>query len=92
MDTLIHLSQYSILFILQHSFIGTWNETVALESKVASLGIGALALWVKEQQAMDPSSHRKFFRERLNPRTVESYQYGKSYLYVLKNDAPDFRL
>ena len=36
----------------------------------------AVATWVHEQLSMEPSSHQKYFRERMNPRAVESYLYG----------------
>jgi hypothetical protein len=53
-----------------------WNDIIDLEKEVASQGNKALAQWVKQQQSLPPSSHRVFFRQRLSPRTVESYQYG----------------
>lgn len=40
------------------------------------MGNLAMARWVHEQVNLQPTSHRAFFRRRLNPRSVESYQYG----------------
>ncbi|KAL3805312.1 hypothetical protein HJC23_009019 [Cyclotella cryptica] len=54
----------------------TWDEIIDLENKIVSQGQKSFALWVQTQQSFTPTSHRAFFRERLNPRTVESYQYG----------------
>lgn len=53
-----------------------WSEIISLENSVATSGQRALALWVKNQHSITPTSHRAFFRERLNPRAVESYLYG----------------
>ena len=53
-----------------------WSEIVTLENSIATSGHKAHALWVKDQQSLTPTSHRAFFRERLNPRAVESYLYG----------------
>eukprot|EP00804_Cyclotella_cryptica_P004534 CCRYP_006892-RA/>CCRYP_006892-RA protein AED:0.17 eAED:0.17 QI:494/0.84/0.6/1/0.94/0.9/20/0/2106 len=53
-----------------------WSEIISLENSIATSGKKALALWVKNQQSLAPTSHRAFFRQRLNPRTVESYLYG----------------
>ena len=36
----------------------------------------AIALWVHNQISLDATSHRAYYRTRLNPRAVESYQYG----------------
>ena len=63
-------------FLERATWGAKWDEIVNLESEIESDGKRALAQWVKTQQGLTPSSHRKFFRERLNPRTVESYQYG----------------
>jgi hypothetical protein len=52
------------------------EDIEALESELATHSTKALASWVYDQVNMNPSSHRVFFRERLNPRTVETYQYG----------------
>lgn len=63
-------------FLEKASWGAKWGEIINLENEVAANGKKALAQWVMTQQSLEPSSHRKFFRERLNPRTVESYQYG----------------
>ena len=63
-------------FLERASWGAKWDEIINLENEVASDGKKALAQWVMTQQSLQPSSHRKFFRERLNPRTLESYQYG----------------
>jgi hypothetical protein len=63
-------------FLERATWGATWDEIVNLEDEVASMGKRAMAQWVQTQQSLKPSSHRVFFRERLNPRTVESYQYG----------------
>eukprot|EP00804_Cyclotella_cryptica_P019736 CCRYP_009662-RD/>CCRYP_009662-RD protein AED:0.10 eAED:0.10 QI:0/0.90/0.86/1/0.90/0.86/23/166/2685 len=57
-------------------FLTKWSEIMSLENSIATSGQKALALWVKNQQSLSPTSHRAFFRERLNPRAVESYIYG----------------
>ena len=58
----------------------TWGpkltEIEELGKHVEEKGDLALALYLKEQTEMKPTSHREYFRRRLNPRSVESYQYG----------------
>lgn len=54
----------------------TWEEITALEAQIDADGNKALANWVSDQVQLPPTSHRAFFRRRLNPRSVESYQYG----------------
>ena len=36
----------------------------------------AVASYIHTQVSLNPTSHREYFRERLSPRAVESYQYG----------------
>ena len=53
------------------------GEIQDLGNKITNNGYTkAVATWVHEQLSMDPSSHQKYFRERMNPRAVESYMYG----------------
>lgn len=58
----------------------TWgpklSEIEELGKQVKEKGDLALALYLKEQTEMEPTSHRQYFRRRLNARSVESYQYG----------------
>jgi len=63
-------------FLERTTFGATWDQITDLEQQIDIDGEYALAKWIHTQVNMKPTSHRKFFRENLNPRTVESYQYG----------------
>jgi len=58
----------------------TWgpklSEIEDLAKQIDTMGDYALALYLKNQTEMEPTSHRAYFRKRLNPRAVESYQYA----------------
>jgi hypothetical protein len=58
----------------------TWgprlSEIEELGKQIETMGDLALAMYLKEQLELPPTSHREYFRKRLNPRAVESYQYA----------------
>lgn len=54
----------------------TYEEIIDFESRIETNGTRAYAEWVKAQVEMEATSHRAYFRTRLNARTVVSYQYG----------------
>ena len=54
----------------------TYGEIVDFESQIEANGTRAYAEWVKAQVEMEATSHRAYFRKRLNARTAVSYQYG----------------
>ena len=72
------MSQPTIPFTLSlNSLIPELGEIQDLGNKITNNGYTkAVATWVHEQLSMQPSSHQKYFRERMNPRAVESYMYG----------------
>jgi len=59
-----------------YNVCAAWDEIKSLESQVALHGTKALATWTQNQVSLTPTSHRAYFRRRLNPRAVESYIYG----------------
>lgn len=67
---------------MKHPFLNlytkytAWEEIQSLESEITDQGDFAYAKWVHNQVNLQPTSHRAYFRNRLSPRTVESYQYG----------------
>ena len=67
---------FANLFIPSFSFKTAWEEITALEAQVQAHGTKALATWAHEQVSLTPTSHRAYFRRRLNPRKVESYLEG----------------
>jgi hypothetical protein len=53
------------------------EEINELATSITNLGYTkAVASYIHNQVSLTPTSHRKYFRERLSPRAVESYQYG----------------
>ena len=61
------------------TFGGTRDEITNLSNDIDTSGNYAIASWVHDQVSptvIPITSHRKYFRERMSPRAVESYQYG----------------
>ena len=61
------------------TFGGTRTDITSLSNGITTDGDYAIASWVHDQTSptVTPiTSHRKYFRERMSPRAVESYQYG----------------
>jgi len=53
------------------------EEINELATSITNLGYTkAVATHIYNQVSLQPTSHKKYFRERLTPRAVESYQYG----------------
>ena len=53
------------------------EEINELAASITNVGYTkAVATWTHDQVSLTPTSHRKYLRERLSPRAVESYQYG----------------
>ena len=68
-------------FLERATFGGTPTEILELESATASGGGGnlqlSLANYITDQiYNVDVTSHREYFRKRLNPRSIENYKYG----------------
>ena len=70
--------------LLSHSFpTHTQQNKTAIEeidelaTSITNLGYTkAVASYIHNQVSLNPTSHKRYFRERLSPRAVESYQYG----------------
>ena len=53
------------------------EEINELATSITNVGYTkAVASHIHNQVSLPPTSHKKYFRERLSPRAVESYQYG----------------
>jgi hypothetical protein len=64
-------------FFERTTFGPTTAELDAMEKNINLLD--SMALWVENQvNDVSTSSHREFFRKRLNPRSTETYKYGIS--------------
>mmetsp|Transcript_33761 Transcript_33761/g.70958 ORF Transcript_33761/g.70958 Transcript_33761/m.70958 type:complete len:339 (-) Transcript_33761:2735-3751(-) len=64
-------------FLERTTWGATWEEISHLTEEYERDGIMAMAEWAHHQTtALEPTSHRAYFRRRLNPRAVESYLYG----------------
>ena len=68
---------HSSRFLEHSSFGATYDEITSLSNEIDIHGNYALAKYIHDQIYNTPiTSHRAYFRRRLNPRVVESYVYG----------------
>jgi len=60
-----------------HAITTAMEEINELATSITNVGYTkAVATHIYNQVSLQPTSHKKYFRERLTPRAVESYQYG----------------
>ena len=66
--------QQSWIRFMEKSTFGPTQAALAAQSSYFSTD--AMASWIENQFTLTPTSHREYFRSRLNPRSLEVYKYG----------------